>query len=91
MRLLQGIAVLTLLLCQPARVCAAQLHHDLVVSIDPDGAGLEVTDTITLPAGTGTLVFSLHPGLEPELLVEGSRGSEVLDCEADREGPQGHR
>jgi hypothetical protein len=93
MRLLQGLAILTLLLCHPLRICAAQLHHDLAVSLDPEQASLEVTDTITVPRGTDTLVFSLHPGLQPRLL-EGDAQLARLPAATggDRErGPERYR
>ena len=45
----------------------AGLHHDLDVSLDPDGAGIEVRDTLTLPQGhASSLTFSLHPALHIE-------------------------
>ena len=68
MPLLRSLAVLPLLLCHAAWAYAAQLHHDLVVSLDPDNSSIEVTDTITLPTGSNSLVFLLHPGLQPALL-----------------------
>ena len=74
---MRGSASLVLLLCLlwcPAGVCAAPLKHELEVSLDPASAGIEVMDTITLPAGSGnSLVFALHPGLQPELLGEGAQ------------------
>jgi hypothetical protein len=67
------VLLLCLLWCQDG-ICAAPLQHELEVSLDPANAGIEVMDTITLPAGSGnSLVFALHPGLQPELLGEGAQ------------------
>ena len=49
-------------------VAAAQVHHALDVSLQPDTAGIEVRDTVTLPVGhPSSLTFSLHPALKPQL------------------------
>ena len=93
MRSLQGLAILTLLLCHPLRICAAQLHHDLTVSLAPEEASLEVTDIITVPRGTDSLVFSLHPGLQPRLL-EGDAQLARLPAATDgdrHQGPERYR
>jgi aminopeptidase N len=74
MRSIPRPALLLWLLWCTARVSAAPLQHDLVVSLDPVNAGIEVVDTITLPAGSGnSLVFALHPGLQPEPPGEGAQ------------------
>ena len=67
MPLLRGLVILSLLLL-PVRVGAATLHHDLVVTLDPELSAIEVTDTITLPAGgPQSREFTLHAGLQAEL------------------------
>ena len=46
----------------------AQVHHNLDVILQPDSAGIEVRDTITLPDSyTSSLIFALHPALQPQL------------------------
>ncbi|MGB5180345.1 MAG: M20/M25/M40 family metallo-hydrolase [Gammaproteobacteria bacterium] len=45
-----------------------QVHHALEVTLQPDMAAIEVRDTITLPQGhPSSLIFSLHPALQPQL------------------------
>ena len=52
----------------------AELHHALVVSIDPEGGRIEVEDTVSLGAGApAEPVFALHPELAPELLGAAGR------------------
>jgi hypothetical protein len=53
--------------------CQAQVHHDLVISIDPSTHELEVTDRITFPAAANPLSLLLHAGLKPEVQGEGAR------------------
>ena len=53
---------------------SAELHHALVVSVDPDQHGIEVQDTInTVGDGAAGVEFALHPELTPELVGEGAR------------------
>jgi len=51
----------------------AQVHHALEVAVDPGRNYIEVTDTITVPAGKTQLEFVLHPGLTPAVLTRGVR------------------
>jgi len=79
LRLLCGLAGLLWL----PWVAAAQLHHALEVVLLPETHRLEVQDTITLPEGTeGPLHFTLHPGLQPELLTPDARLSELPAADA---------
>ena len=79
LRLLCGLAGLLWL----PWVAAAQLHHALEVVLLPEAHRLEVQDTITLPEGTeGPLHFTLHPGLQPELLTPDARLSELPAADA---------
>ncbi|MDH3888713.1 MAG: peptidase M28, partial [Gammaproteobacteria bacterium] len=49
-------------------VATAQVHHSLDVSLQPDTAGIEVRDSVTLPEGhPSSLTFALHPALKPAL------------------------
>ena len=48
-----------------------QINHDLKVKLDPDSHRIEVVDQITLPHESlkaGSLLFTLHQGLGPEIL-----------------------
>jgi Peptidase family M1 domain len=80
------IVGLVLSLWLPLAARAGQLlHHDLDVSLDPDSAGIEVRDTLTLPQGHATsLTFSLHPALDIET-VGGNAKLTELHTGADRE------
>ncbi len=52
----------------------AQIHHAIEVTLRPDTAGIEVTDTITLPQGhPSSLTFALHPALQPQLQGNNAR------------------
>ncbi|MEN8206799.1 MAG: M20/M25/M40 family metallo-hydrolase [Pseudomonadota bacterium] len=70
----QGFIIgLICLLCLP-RVATAQIHHSLDVTLQPDTAGIEVRDTVTLPEGhPSSLTFSLHPALTPTLPGDSTR------------------
>jgi hypothetical protein len=64
---LSFIIGLICILCLP-RVATAQVHHTLDVTLRPDTAAIEVRDTVTLPDGhPSSLIFALHPDLEPQL------------------------
>jgi Peptidase family M1 domain len=53
---------------------AAQLQHVLEVVLQPENHHLDVQDSITLPDGIeAPLTFTLHPGLQPEVLQPGVR------------------
>ena len=55
-------------------VAAAQVHHSLVVTLQPDTAGIEVRDTVTLPEGhPSSLTFALHPALKLKLPGDNAR------------------
>ncbi len=52
----------------------AELHHALVVSVNPDRHSIEAQDAITLGGDAAAgLEFALHPELTPELVGEGAR------------------
>jgi hypothetical protein len=70
---------------------AAQLHHDLDVSLQPGSGSIEVLDTITLEDDRpASLTFALHPALTPRLqsgnarLVELPQGTDDHDSETPR-------
>lgn len=60
-------AVLFLMIFYPIRLWAETvIHHDLVVTLQPDQHRLTATDTITFPEDRpGQLVFRLHPEFAP--------------------------
>lgn len=64
-------------------VAAGQLQHTLDVVLFPETHELEVQDTISLPNDfEGQPSFSLHPGLQPELLDSNAR---LIELPASRE------
>ncbi|MCW8908574.1 MAG: M1 family aminopeptidase [Sedimenticola sp.] len=63
---------------------AASLHHALQVTLQPESAGLAVTDQVSLPEPLSEVSFLLHDGLEPELL-EPARGR--LEAGSTVDGP----
>jgi hypothetical protein len=68
---------LVLLVCLPWSAHAG-LHHDLVVFLDLDNATIEVRDTLKLPPDRpSSLIFSLHPGLEVQLLNDNAKLTEL--------------
>jgi aminopeptidase N len=70
----RGFIVWLLCLLWLPPVATAQLHHSLDVLLQPDTAGIEVRDTVTLPEGhPSSLTFALHPALQPELLGDSAR------------------
>jgi aminopeptidase N len=78
-----GLISLLWLSWASAAATVTQIHHALDVNLQPDTAGIEVRDTITLPAGhSSSLTFALHPALQPQLqennarLVELSKAAE---------------
>jgi hypothetical protein len=55
-------------------MAVAQVHHDLMVTLQPDTAGIEVRATITLQdTHPSSLTFALHPALEPQLQGDRAR------------------
>ena len=77
------------LLWWPA-LSAAALHHDLVVSVDPDRHHLEVQDTLSAGgAAMGRVQFALHPALEVEVMDAGARLVELSPAARDP-GPAGN-
>ncbi len=71
------------LLWLPA-LAAAALHHDLVVSVDPDQHRIEVQDTISAGgAAIGRVQFALHPALEVEVTDAGARLVELSPAARD--------
>ena len=53
---------------------AAQVHHILDVTLQPDTAGIDVRATVILPdSHPPSLTFALHPALEPQLQGDKSR------------------
>jgi len=69
-----GLICLLWLPWASATPIATQLHHALDVTLLPDTAGIEVTDTITLPQGhPSSLTFALHPALQPQLQGNNAR------------------
>ena len=70
----QGFIVGLILMLWLPRADAAQVHHALDVTLQPDTAGIEVRDTITLPdSHPPSLTFALHPALQPEMLGDSAR------------------
>ena len=70
----QGFIVGLILMLWLPRADAAQVHHALDVTLNPDTAGIEVRATVTLPDGhPPSLTFALHPALEPELQNSNAR------------------
>ncbi|MGB5602119.1 MAG: M20/M25/M40 family metallo-hydrolase [Gammaproteobacteria bacterium] len=56
----------------------AGLHHDLEVTLDLDNASIEVRDTLKLPPDhPSSLTFSLHPGLQVQLLNDNAKLTEL--------------
>ena len=59
---------------EPRKTPEAQVHHDLVVKIDPEASTIEATDRLTFPLGTdrlaktpaGFLKIRMHAALELE-------------------------
>ncbi len=52
-------------------VAFGQVKHEIKVKLDPGNHRIEVVDKITLPPdslGTESLHFTIHQGLEPEVL-----------------------
>ena len=80
---------LFLLICL-ARVpwtAAAPVHHDLDIVLHPNTHSIEVIDTISLPDGdTDSVIFTLHPALQPELLDTDARMTR-LPAGTDRQLP----
>ena len=71
---------------------SAELHHALVVSVDPDQHGIEVQDTInTVGDGAAGVEFALHPELTPELVGEGARLVELGRASSSDTGPAARR
>lgn len=68
------VAVLLVWLLLPMTVSATEtMRHDLVVTFDPATHRLDASDTVTLPhpwAHGKSLRFSLHAGLNPQVLNE---------------------
>jgi len=56
---------------------AGTVSHDLKVRIDPVNSGLAVEDSITLPEHKDKAVFSLHRGLAPSILTNGTDLAEI--------------
>jgi hypothetical protein len=70
----RGFIVWLLCLLWLPLVATAQIHHSLDVSLQPDTAGIKVRDSVTLPEGhPSSLIFALHPALQPELLGDSAR------------------
>ena len=71
------------LLWWPA-LAAAALHHDLVVTVDPDQHRIEVQDTISAGGDAiGRLEFVLHPALAVEVMDAGARLVELSPAARD--------
>jgi len=80
----QGFILWLLCLLWLPLVVTAQVHHSLDVSLQPDTAGIEVRDTVTLPQGhPSSLTFALHPALKPELLGDNARLVELAQRTGD--------
>jgi len=74
MRTQRGFIVGLICMLWPTWAATAPLHHSLDVTLQPDTAGIEVRDTVTLPEGhPSSLTFTLHPALEPKLPGDNSR------------------
>jgi aminopeptidase N len=72
------------LLWLPA-LAAAALHHDLVVSVDPDQHRIEVQDTISVgDDAIRSVQFALHPALEVEVRDTGVRLVELSAAASGR-------
>ena len=70
----RGFIVWLLCLLWLPLAATAQIHHSLDVSLQPDTAGIKVRDSVTLPEGhPSSLIFALHPALQPELLGDSAR------------------
>ena len=68
MRMQRGFIVGLICMLCPTWAATAPLHHSLEVTLQPDTAGIEVRDTVTLPVGhPSSLTFTLHPALKPTL------------------------
>ena len=74
MRTQRGVIVGLICMLWLPWVATAQVHHSLDVTLQPDTAGIEVRDTVTLPEGhPSSLTFTLHPALKPTLLSDNAR------------------
>jgi aminopeptidase N len=64
--LLLLLAALLSVVMTPLPLLAADLpHHEIIVTLDPDGHAVNAEDTITLPSPVRDAVFLLHKGLSP--------------------------
>jgi len=83
----QGFVVGLVCLLWLPWLAAAQVHHDLDVSLQTATAGIEVRDTVTLADGhPASLTFALHPALVPQLQGGNARLVE-LPQESDSRTP----
>ena len=68
MRTQRGFIAGLICMLWPTWAATAPVHHSLDVILQPDTAGIEVRDTVTLPEGhPSSLTFTLHPALELQL------------------------
>jgi hypothetical protein len=68
------ILVLFIALLAPSALSAkaAQVHHDITITLYPEEGRFEAEDSVSLPNGSGTEQgFLLHEGLEPAVLTKG--------------------
>ncbi|MEJ2529663.1 MAG: M1 family aminopeptidase, partial [Gammaproteobacteria bacterium] len=70
---------LSLILIGRIAAAAAPIHHDLVVTLEPDSGYLETVDTITLPQAVGETTFSLHAALKLHIETPGAKIIDVKD------------
>jgi hypothetical protein len=69
----RGLLLIAWLLWLPA-LGSAELHHALVVSVNPDQHSIEVQDTIEIVGDElAGVEFALHPDLTPGLVGRGAR------------------
>jgi hypothetical protein len=68
MRTQRGFIAGLICMLWPTWAATAPVHHSLDVTLQPDTAGIEVRDTVTLPEDhPSSLTFTLHPDLKPTL------------------------
>jgi aminopeptidase N len=74
MRRIALISIALLLCSVAARAQDLVVHHELDVRVDPATSRVDVTDTISIPVTMQLedLAFSLHEGLSPQSVTEGT-------------------
>jgi hypothetical protein len=79
MRRIALISIALLLCSVAARAQDLVVHHELDVRVDPATSRVDVTDTISIPVTMQLedLAFSLHEGLSPQSVTEGTSIAEA--------------